>query len=159
MKKATMIGLLMLTMSQVALAGDATRKMHGHHMHGPMHAEKMSGDMQEMAGEGNFLITKNIDGFAVSFHVMPAPKDMEMGGSHQLMIKVEQKGRVLSDLEVNSKITHPNEQSESKIMKRRGDWYMAAYDLDHPGPHQVMVLFKTADGVKHYGGVMYPAEE
>jgi len=38
---------------------------------------------------------------------------------------------------------------------RMGDWYMASYDLDHPGKHQVMVLFKTEGGEKHFVGVEY----
>jgi len=37
-----------------------------------------------------------------------------------------------------------------------GDWYMAGYDLGHAGAHKVMVLFKTEDGQKHFGGITYP---
>ncbi|MDQ6972222.1 MAG: hypothetical protein Q9M30_06200 [Mariprofundaceae bacterium] len=160
---------------QPAIASDETRHMHGHHMHGPMHGDKnnpcsMSGDMKDgMAGhhvEGNpaamkdaFRVKKDIDGFSVSFHIMKAPEGVAMGGSHHVMIKVEKQGAALTDLVVNSKVTHPNEQSESKMMMQMGDWYMAAYDLGHPGPHEVMVLFKTADGGKHLGGVAYPVKE
>jgi len=76
--------------------------------------------------------------------------------SHNVMIKIEKDGKAITDLVANSKATHPNGQSESKMMMQMGDWYMAAYDLGHPGQHQVMVLFKTADGVKHFGGIDYP---
>lgn len=162
MGKVTMLltGLLVLGMSQSALASDDTRHTHGKHMHGPLHDEKMNDDMPgKMSGEGSFLVTKDIDGFVVSFHIMPAPKDMQQGGSHHLMIKVEKQGKVLSDLAVNTKVIHPNNQSESKMTMHMGDWYMTAYYLGHPGPHQVMVLFKTADGIKHFGGVnYYPAD-
>jgi len=162
MHKITMMfGLLVLLMSQSALASDDTRHTHGQHMHGPLHGEKMAADMPaRMAAEGEFLVTRDIDGFAVSFHIMPAPKDRQKSGSHDLLIKVERQGKVLSDLAVNSKVIHPNNQSESKMTRRMGDWYMTAYDLGHPGPHQVMVLFKTADGIKHFGGVNYsPADK
>jgi hypothetical protein len=37
-----------------------------------------------------------------------------------------------------------------------GDWLIAGYDLGHEGKHQLMILFKTADGKKHKGGVYYP---
>ena len=41
------------------------------------------------------------------------------------------------------------------MMMKMGDWYMAGYNLGHAGNHQVMVLFKTSDGKKHFGGVLY----
>lgn len=49
-----------------------------------------------------------------------------------------------------------NGQSEVKQAMKMGGWYMAGYDLGHAGEHQVMVLFKTADGAKHKGGIYYP---
>jgi len=52
-------------------------------------------------------------------------------------------------------VVHPNGKAESKMMMKMGDWYMAGYDLGHAGRHQVMVLFKTADGKKHFGGTFY----
>jgi len=66
---------------------------------------------------------------------------------------------VLTDLLVNSKVSHPIKESESKMMVRMGDWYMAGYDLGHPGVHQIMVLFKTSDGKKHFGGITFQAME
>jgi len=83
---------------------------------------------------------------------------MQHGGTHNLMVKVEKDSKVLTNILVNSKVTHPNKESESKMMMKMGDWYMAGYDLEHKGPHQVMVLFKTQDGKKHFGGVTYPTQ-
>ena len=102
------------------------------------------------------LVKKKIDGYAVSFHAMKAKPGKEMGGSHDFMIKVEKNGAIVTDLTANSKVVHPNGKAESKMMMKMGDWYMAGYDLGHKGQHQLMALFKTADGVKHFGGVYYP---
>ncbi len=96
-----------------------------------------------------------IDGYTVTFHVMPAEVGKEMGGSHDFMIKIEKDGKVLRDVVANSKVIHPTNQSESKMMMAMGDWLMAGYDLGHEGRHQLMVLFKTTDGAKHQGGVFY----
>ncbi len=115
----------------------------------------MNGDMAGM--KDAFLKQKQVDGYTVSFHIMKAAAGMQHGGSHNVMIKVEENGRLLGDIVVNSKVTHPNGESESKMMMKMGDWYMTAYDLGHPGSHQVMVLFKTADGAKHFVGVEFPA--
>lgn len=105
---------------------------------------------------GMLLVKKEIDGYTVSFHAMKAKPGKEMGGSHDFMIKVEKNGAVVTDLIANSKVVHPNGESESKMMMKMGDWYMAGYDLGHKGRHQLMALFKTTDGVKHFGGIYYP---
>ncbi len=84
---------------------------------------------------------------------------MQHGGTHNLMVKVERDGKVLTDIAVKSKVKHPNGQTESKMMMKMGDGYMAAYDLGHKGLHELMVLFKTADGAKHFIGVSYPGKE
>ena len=105
---------------------------------------------------GMLLVKNNIDGYTVSFHAMKAKPGKEMGGSHDFMIKVEKNGAAVTDLTANSKVIHPNGKSESKMMMKMGDWYMAGYDLGHNGQHQLMTLFKTADGIKHFGGVYYP---
>jgi len=115
---------------------------------------KMTGQMKDHMN-GMFLVRKDIDGYQVSFHVMKAPDGMQHGGSHHFMFKVEKNGKALTNILVNSKVSHPNGASESKMMMRMGDWYMAAYDLGHAGKHQIMVLFKTADGEKHFGGIEY----
>ena len=155
MKKRTMIFAAFMT---VATAQSALAHDHGHMdggMHNPcsmgMHMDGSMGDMK-----GGFLTEKDIDGFKVSFHIMKAPADMAKSGSHHVMVKFEKDGKVVTDLVANSKAMHPNGKSESKMLMKMGDWYMAAYDLDHKGPHQVMVLFKTADGEKHFGGITYP---
>jgi len=125
------------------------------HMQGmnPCSMDKMN-KMQHM--QGVFMKKKVIDGYDLSFHVMKAPKGMAQGGTHHVMVQVEQAGKVVGLEAVNSKVTHPNGKSESKMMMKMGDWYMAAYDLGHAGVHKVMVLFKTMDGAKHFGGVNYP---
>ena len=105
-----------------------------------------------------FLVKKQIDGYDVSFHVMKAKPGKEMGGSHDFMIKVEKDGKALNNIVMNTKVKHPNGQSESKKTMKMGDWLMAGYDLGHEGKHQMMILFKTADGKKHKGGVYYPGE-
>jgi len=179
--KKTMIAtaaLIVMAAAQPAMAGEGE---HGH-MHGDKHQGMMQEhghdmsqmksehghhDMDKMADHGQmqgdmkamnemFLVKKEIDGFTVSFHAMKAKSGMEHGGSHNVMIKVEKDGKALTDLTVNSKVTHPNGKSESKMLMKMGDWYMAGYDLDHAGQHKLMVLFKTADGTKHFGGVLYP---
>ncbi|MDQ6998514.1 MAG: hypothetical protein Q9M17_07355 [Mariprofundus sp.] len=141
------------------MQGDMSQmKEHSHHDMGKMAEHgQMQGDMQSM--DELFLVKKEIDGFTVSFHAMKVKEGMEHGGSHNLMIKVEKDGKALTDLTVNSKVTHPNGKSESKMLMKMGDWYMAGYDLNHTGKHQLMVLFKTADGAKHFGGVYFPADK
>ncbi|MFC1751379.1 hypothetical protein ACFL2V_21590, partial [Pseudomonadota bacterium] len=76
--------------------------------------------------------------------------------SHNLMIKVEQSGKIVSNVKINSKVVHPNGNTESKALMKMGDWHMNGYDLGHQGKHQMMILFKTPDGKKHKGGVYYP---
>jgi len=144
----------------VMLMGGAQLAMaHGdehHHLDGDMHNPCSMGMSSAMGNmKGGFLTAKEVDGYSVSFHIMKAPKGKAHGGSYRLMIKVEQNGKVLTDLVANSKVVHPNGKSESKMLMRMGDWYMASYDLDHPGKHQVMVLFKTEGGEKHFVGVEY----
>ncbi len=123
------------------------------HMNGKM-MEKMKDRMNNM-----FLVRKDIDGYQVSFHVMKAPKGMQHGGTYHFMLKVEENGKALTNMLVNSKVIHPNGQSESKMMMKMGDWYMAGYNLGHKGKHQIMVLFKTSDGKKHFGGIEYQAQD
>jgi len=167
MKKITLIALVVLlamVTTQSAWANDETRHTHGKHMHGPLHGDKnnpcsmggMSDDMAPMKGAWMKKIV--IDGFDVSFHIMKTMAGMAGGvqaPSHSVMIKVEQGGKVLTDLMVNSKVTHPNGKSESKMMMKMGDWYMVSYNLGHAGNHQLMVLFKTHDGAKHFGGISF----
>jgi len=143
----------------MALAHGDEHHMDGHMGHNPCSMKSMQGmnpcSMQGVKKE-TFLKKINIDGFDVSFHIMKAPEGMAKGGTHHLMVKVEQNGKLSSLQAVNSKVTHPNKKSESKMMMKMGDSYMASYDLGHAGAHQIMVLFKTADGRKHFGGIKYP---
>ncbi len=105
-----------------------------------------------------FLVKQKIDDYDVSFHVMKAQPGKEMGGSHDFMIKVEQGGKVLKNIVMNTKVIFPDGSAQSKKVMKMGDWYMAGYDLGQTGRHQMMILFKTADGKKHKGGVYYPSK-
>lgn len=125
---------------------------HGSMSHGSMSNQSMDSGM---AQSEMFLEKKDIDGYTVSFHVMPAQEGMGHGGSYNLMIKVEQQGVVVSGYQANSKVVYPDGTEESKPLMAMGDWQMVGYDLKANGQHQLMVLFKTADGKKHFGGVHY----
>lgn len=109
--------------------------------------------------QGMFLTEKAIDGYTVSFHVMKAQAGQQMGGNHSFMIKVEKDGQVQQNLVANTKIVYPDKTAASKMMMKMGDWYMAGYDMDQNGQYQLMVLFKTPDGNKHFGGVYYTASD
>jgi len=140
---------------QHGTTGDSMKHaMSKDHMHG-----EMAGEMKN-ASDGMLLVRKDIDGYQVSFHIMKAPAGMQKhGGNHHFMFKAEKDAKALTDLMVNSKVTHPDGKSESKMMMKMGDWYMAGYNLSHQGQHQLMVLFKTADGQKHFGGILYPQKD
>ncbi|MDQ6999325.1 MAG: hypothetical protein Q9M12_00355 [Mariprofundus sp.] len=158
MQKSMFIVAIMMLMavSPPALAHD-----HGD-MDGNMHNPCAMGmdaqhDMSQM--HGGFLTSKEIDGYLVSFRIMKAPSGMDQGGNYHVMVKFEKDGRVLTDLVANSKAVHPNGESESKMLMKMGEWYMAAYDLDHKGQHHIMVLFKAAGGTKHFGGIYFPEDK
>ncbi len=149
-------GLSAVMLSAVANAG----QNHGHDNESP--EQSMSqGEMSHDAMDSNmtqnkmFLKQKDIDGYTVSFHVMKADEGMGHGGSHNVMIKVEQQGAIVKNLKINSKVVYPDGSDESKPLMTMGDWQMAGYDLKESGKHQLMVLFKTADGKKHFGGLYY----
>lgn len=105
---------------------------------------------------GAFMKTQAVDGYQVIFHVMKAQAGQPMGGDHDFMVKVEKGGQVQTNLIVNSKIVYPDKSAASKMMMQMGDWYAAGYDMSQGGRYQLMVLFKTPDGNKHFGGVYYP---
>lgn len=105
-----------------------------------------------------FLEKKMIDGYHVSFHIMKVDPGKEHGGSHNVMIKVEQNGAVLGNVVINSKVLGPGGIASQKRLMKMGDWYMNGYDLGESGTYKVMILFKTADGKKHKGGVTYPVK-
>lgn len=131
---------------------------HGSHEHGThAQAEPMPHEGHNTAGMAHgFLKTQDVDGYTVTFHVMGKAPGMDHGGSHNLMVKIEAQGKALQDVVINSKVIHPNGSAETKALLRMGDWYMNGYDLAHDGKHQLMILFKTADGAKHKAGVYYP---
>lgn len=155
--------LLASTMSALVLSGGviAGEGSHGHGHDNKPEQSMSHGDMSHdsmgsnMAQSKMFLEKKDIDGYTVSFHVMKATEGMEHGGSHNLMIKVEQGGTVINNLKMNSKVVYPDGTNESKPLMAMGEWQMAGYDLKESGKHQLMVLFKTADGKKHFGGLYY----
>ena len=133
----------------------------GDHKHS--HDNDISGGHQEHAAmtkssNGMFLKKENIDGYEVSFHVMKAKPGKEMGGSHDFMIKVEKDGKAQKNIIMNTKVVYPDGKAESKKTMKMGDWLMAGYDLGQMGKHQLLILFKTADGQKHKGGVYYPGQ-
>jgi len=119
------------------------------------HAHDGKGTGMSPDSKAMFLEKRSVDGYEVSFHVMPAKPGKQMGGSHDVMIKVEKGDEILTDILMNTKVVHPNGQSESKKTMKMGDWHMAGYDLGHAGKHQLMILFKTVDGKKHKAGLYY----
>lgn len=149
---ATFVGVFVL--AGPAFAGG--KHDHSHDDHG---ASKEMGSHDMGHGSDNmFLVKKEVDGYDVSFHVMAAQKGMEHGGSHNFMIKVEQGGKVVPSVKINSKVIYPGGASDTKPLMKMGDWYMNGYDLGSAGKHQLMILFKTADGEKHKSGVYYSVE-
>lgn len=156
MKHSTklIVSSLLMGLSQITIAAD-----HGQHdsMNTMNHEQSGMSDSEHGGMNNMFLEKRTIDGYEVSFHVMPSNDTAKSGGSHNFMIKVEKGGEALQDVVVNTKVINPMEKSESKPAKRMGSWYSAGYDMDHKGKYQLMVLFKTADGEKHKGGVYYPA--
>ncbi len=149
-------GALAFGTSKMAVAHGDMHEMNAHeHMDDSMHGQHQAGAMADMKG---FMVKKDIDGYTVSFHIMKAPEGQPHGGTHHLMVKIEKDGKPVDIMAANSKSAHPNGQSESKMMMKMGNWYMASYDFVHAGQHQVMVLFKTQDGAKHFGGINYPEQ-
>jgi len=150
---------LLATAGPLNASGDHA---HGHDDHNKSemkhddHGSESGHSDHGSAKDGMFLVKKQIDGYDVSFHVMKAKPGKKMGGSHDFMIKVEQDGKAVKNIVMNTKVKHPDGSSESKKTMKMGDWMMAGYDLGHEGKHQMMILFKTADGKKHKGGVYYP---
>lgn len=143
--------LLATFVSGFVLAGASYAS--GSHAHSHGHDE--GGMAMSHGSEMMFQELRSVDGYDVSFHIKKAAPGKEMGGSHDFMIKVEQGGKVLTDIVMNTKAVHPSGKSETKKTMKMGDWQMAGYDLGHAGKHQLMILFKTADGKKHKSGVYY----
>jgi len=153
MKKTIWItGLLVVSSS--ALANEAHHDMSGHQVrqHAKHEQMRMNHNQDKM-----FLVKKQVDGYGVTFHVMPTTKEMN-GGSHHLMVKIEKDGKALSDVMINSKVFFPDKTTDSKMLTRMGDWYMAGYDLGE-GKHGIMILFKTSDGNKHQASIYYTKGE
>ncbi len=106
-----------------------------------------------------FIARKGIEGnYTVTFHVMRAPKGMRHSRDHyHLMVGIDRNGTALTDIDVLSKVRHPDGSVESKAMIRMGDWFLARYNLDHEqGRHWIAVTFTTADGKRHSSGIYYP---
>lgn len=172
MKKTAVIltGLMVFGVTTSALAhehedGEMHQiKKHAQHMehdgHHDMNAHDMSehSDMDMGKSSSMFLKKKEVDGYTVTFHVMPAKKEMVHGGSHTLMVKIEQDGKEVSDVLINSKVFFPNKTTDSKMLMKMNGWFMNGYDLGE-GKHGILVLFKTADGKKHKTSVYYPEEK
>lgn len=112
-------------------------------------------DMTPRQKEDIFLENRIIDGYTVYFHIMKVSPDVKLAGDHNFMVKIENQGKILGDVTINSKIIYPSGRSESKFLNKMGDWYMKDFTLDENGKYQLIILFKTADGKKHKGGVYY----
>lgn len=157
MKKSLLVTIFI---SIFALSGGVYAGGKGDHSHGHEDMGAMSQhDNKEMgmshSDKEMFLEKHTVDGYEVSFHVMEAQPGMGHGGSHNFMVKIEKGGKALQDVKINSKVVHPNGDSETKPLMKMGGWFMNGYDLEHAGKHQLMILFKTADGNKHKAGVYY----
>jgi len=153
MKFFILISALLLLGAQSTLAMEGMNHEgmdHSKMSHEAMDHETMHTDSKP------FLSKKEVDGYTVTFHVMPAMGDMKHGGSHNLMVQIEKDGKALSDVLINSKVFFPNSATESKMLMLMDGWYMAGYDMDFQGRYGIMVLFKTADGIKHKASVYYP---
>lgn len=136
----------------VTLSSNVAAEGEHNHSHNNEHIDHAN---MQASNKGMFLKKESIDGYDVSFHVMKATPGKEMGGSHDFMVKVEKNGKTIDSIVMNTKVIYPDGKSESKPTMLMGDWLMAGYDLKHAGKHQLMILFKTADGEKHKGGVYY----
>lgn len=145
---ATVLWLSLMGSSVNALAGEDDVDPHAGHGEHHMGDE---GAMSQM-----FLEKRQVDDYQLSFHVMPASQGMQHGGSHNLMIKIERDGLLVTDAQVNSKVIFPDGTDQQQLLHRMGDWYMAGYDMQGQARHQVMVLFRRADGEIHRSGVYYP---
>ena len=169
MTKTAIVSLLVTGVMGIspAFASGDHKGLHTHH-------NTMNADMIHVMGQGRmdgrmtnqiknhmngrFLVRKNIDGYRVSFHVLKAPEGTQKhGGTYHFMFKVEKDGKVLTHILVNSKVMYSDGQSESKMMMRMGDWYMAGYNLEDKGKYKIMVLFKTSDGKMHFSSMEYQA--
>ena len=122
--------------------------------------QEQNGQMENMnmntQQEGEIFLEKRvIDGYDVQFHIMKVSPDLKLEGSHNFLVKIENKDEILGDVTINSKIIYPSDKSESKFLTKMGDWYMKDFTLDEEGKYQLIILFKTADGKKHKGGVYY----
>ena len=157
LRNALAISALFSISSTLAFASGSGHQHNDGHSHGHAHdSHDASYGGHKMSHDGeSFLKKKKIDGYTVSFHVMEASEKMRHGGSHNFMIKVEKGGKTQDDVVINSKVIHPNGKAESKMLVKMGDWFMNGYDLGHKGKHQLMILFKTADGKKHKAGVYF----
>ncbi|RMH14754.1 MAG: hypothetical protein D6698_12315 [Gammaproteobacteria bacterium] len=162
---AMILGLSLTMMASTTYASDDHQHNMDDHTHGMMsshhHDDAMDDSHHKMGkgmqkASGMFLVKKSVDGYDVTFHVMKAKKGMEHGGSHHFMIKIEKGHEIVGNAMINSKVKYPDGKAQTKKMMKMGDWYMAGYDLKHEGKHQMMILFKTADGQKHKAGVYYP---
>ena len=114
-------------------------------------------DMAKDQQKDMFLKKKTIDEYTVSFSVTKVAPGMEHGGSHNLMVKAEKDGKAQVLRKIFAKVILADGTAKKQSLFKMGDWYMNGFDLGSPGKHQLIILFKTADGVKHNGGVYYEA--
>ncbi|GAV20619.1 hypothetical protein MMIC_P1591 [Mariprofundus micogutta] len=150
--------IMLLGNIQPSWAGDGSHD-EKHHNNVDTLYEKSTEYMHTENMKGLLLKKEVVDGYHLTFHVMKAEKDEVQGCEFRFMFRVEQNGAMVQNVIVNSRVRHPNNQSESKMMVKTGDWYTAAYDLTHPGEHELIVLFKVKDDSKHSAKVTYMVEK
>ncbi len=108
--------------------------------------------------EGGFIARKGIeDGYVITFHVMRAPEGMGYSRVYyHLMVNIVKDKKPLTNLQVSSKVKHPNGTAEKMDMMLMGKWYMARYNLNHEqGRHWITVWFEVA-GKQYSSGIYYP---
>lgn len=152
---AVIIATLLLIFAPILQAMEPT----GDSMTDMSTTDSSMAEMTKDQQEGMFLKKKTIDEYTVSFSVTKVAPGMEHGGSHNLMVKVEQNGKAQILNKIFAKVILADGTAKKQSLFKMGDWYMNGFDLGSAGKHQLIILFKTADGAKHNGGVYYEEQE
>lgn len=101
------------------------------------------------------LEKREIDGYTISVHLMKITPEMNLDGSHTLLVRIEDQNRLVENAVVNSKVIAPDGRYQTKVLKEMGDWHLSSFELDQPGQHYFQLVFRTADGARHQAGVFY----
>jgi hypothetical protein len=147
------LGLAMLFITQACFSSDEDHAAHSEH--NEKHATENS-DEQDQASEHMFWKQQMVHGYQVTFHVMSADPEIDYGGTHYVMVKIDKDEQPQAGLEIQSQVTFPDGKKENKILKTRGDWYINGYDLGNEGTHQLHVSFTNPDGKPSQAEITYP---